>query len=148
MGRPLTRGNPDDPAILDEICNRLVEGEAIRSICADPAMPSQVTFYARMADDPAFRNRIARAREAQQHAEIEKTIELADEATVEDWQVKKLQIWARQWRAAKLAPKAYGDKLTLDATVTKRAEDMTDDELAAIAAGRGGVSDPAEGDQD
>ena len=139
MGRPLERGNPDDPAVVEEICHRLVEGEAIKSICADPSMPSQTTFYQRMADDLTFRTAIGRAREAQQHAEIERTIELADSATVDDWQVKKLQIWARQWRAAKLAPKVYGEKVTLDATVTKRAEDMTDDELAAIAAGRSGV---------
>lgn len=31
--------------------------------------------------------------------------------TPENWQVVKLRIWARQWRAAKLAPKVYGDKV-------------------------------------
>ena len=59
-----------------------------------------------------------------------------------------LEVEADKWRASKLVPKVYGDKLTLDATVTKRAEDMTDDELAAIAAGRGVHAAQAEGDSD
>jgi hypothetical protein len=36
---------------------------------------------------------------------------MADKATAEDWQVVKLRIWARQWRASKLAPKKYGEKI-------------------------------------
>jgi len=47
---------------------------------------------------------------------MEKCIELADAATPENWQVKKLPIWARQWRASKLLPKRYGDKLDVDAS--------------------------------
>jgi len=58
-----------------------------------------------------FRTSIAYARDEGQHVEMEKCIELADAATPENWQVKKLQIWARQWRASKLLPKRCGDKL-------------------------------------
>jgi hypothetical protein len=35
----------------------------------------------------------------------------ADAATLENRQVEKLRIWARQWRAAKPAPRTYGEKL-------------------------------------
>ena len=38
-------------------------------------------------------------------------VEMADKATPENWNVVKLRIWARQWRAAKLAPKKCGDKV-------------------------------------
>jgi len=62
-----------------------------------------------MAKDEDFRSAIARAREMQQEAEIDRTVDMADNATPEDHQVVKLRIWARQWRAAKLAPKKYGD---------------------------------------
>lgn len=41
---------------------------------------------------------------------------MADQATPENWQVVKLRIWARQWRAAKLAPRKYGDKITTELT--------------------------------
>jgi hypothetical protein len=76
--------------------------------CAQADCPSKTAVYARMASDNDFRTTIARAREAQQHAMIDDTIDLADSATPENWQVVKLRIWARQWRAAKLAPKVYG----------------------------------------
>jgi hypothetical protein len=29
--------------IAETICNRLVDGESLRAICADPAMPSKAT---------------------------------------------------------------------------------------------------------
>ena len=42
---------------------------------------------------------------------FDQCVRMADEATPEDWQVVKMRIWARQWRASKLAPKKYGDKV-------------------------------------
>lgn len=44
---------------------------------------------------------------------VDDTVDLADEATPENVHVVKLRIWARQWRAAKLAPKKYGDSVNL-----------------------------------
>lgn len=110
-GRPAVRPSLDDPEVVRELCVRLASGYSMRQICADESMPSQTAIYARMAEDAEFRSVIARAREAQQHAVIDETVDLADQATPDNWQVIKLQIWARQWRAGKLAPKVYGDKL-------------------------------------
>lgn len=42
---------------------------------------------------------------------IDETIEMADAATPQNWQVMQMRIWARQWRAAKLASRTYGDKV-------------------------------------
>ncbi len=100
----------DNPAFVDEICDRLAGGEGLNIICADPHLPSEDTVYRRMAKDEAFASRIARAREAQQEFEADNIVKMADAATEDDWQVVKLRIHARQWRAAKLAPKKYGDK--------------------------------------
>ena len=69
-----------------------------------------------MAKDPVFANEIARAREAQQEFIADDIVEMADKANVDDVNVVRLQIWARQWRAAKLAPKKYGDKVTQEIT--------------------------------
>ena len=80
--------------------------------CSPPDCPSKAAVYLRMAKDPDFATIIARAREAQQHAIIDQTVDMADAATPENWQVIRLRIWARQWRAAKLAPKTYGDNQT------------------------------------
>ena len=77
-------------------------------------MPHQAAVYLSMAQDDVFQRRIARAREAQQEAIIDGTIDLADTANPENVQVVKLQIWARQWRAAKLAPKKYGDRVEIE----------------------------------
>lgn len=114
MARP-TEAPLDDPAVVDALCSRLIAGEGLKTICASEGMPSRSAVYERMAVDEAFRTRIAGAREAQQDAHIDETVEMADAATVADHQVVKLRIWARQWRASKLAPKKYGDRI--DATV-------------------------------
>lgn len=112
-GRP-PKADLDDPEMVERICALLVSGIGIAEICKADDMPAESTVYCRMADDEEFRRRIARAREAQQEAEIDRTITMADAATAEDWQVVKLRIWARHWRAAKLAPKKYGDKVDLN----------------------------------
>lgn len=111
MSRPPERPNPLDDGICEAICARLIAGESMKSICADAAMPAVVMVYQTMAQDEGFRTAIARAREAQQDAIVDSTVDLADEATPETVQVVKLQIWARQWRAAKLAPKKYGERI-------------------------------------
>ncbi|RPF70455.1 terminase small subunit-like protein [Aurantiacibacter spongiae] len=101
----------DNALIVDELCDRLTGGEGLTEICRDDHMPSDDTVYRRMARDPDFAERIARARQAQQEAVPEKIVQMALEATSENWQVVKLRIHAYQWRAAKLAPKKYGDKI-------------------------------------
>ena len=100
--------------IEDEIFARLIDGESIVDICGDDrekTMPSQRTFYRRLSDDTDFWQRYARAREAQAHREAEEIRTIADMATPEDYNVARLRIDARKWRAAKLAPKAYGDRV-------------------------------------
>jgi len=85
-------------------------GSGISEIAGKDGFPAACTIYRLMAEDDEFATCIARAREAQQEHEMDYCIQLADSATPEDWNVKKLQIWARQWRASKLAPKKWGDK--------------------------------------
>jgi hypothetical protein len=99
-----------------KIAERLAGGESMREISADPNMPASNMIYQAMHLNEAFRSVIARGREAQQEAEIEKTVTIADAATPETVNVAKLRIWARQWRAAKLAPKKYGEKVVQEHT--------------------------------
>lgn len=116
MAGKVAQSKLDNPAIIKELCTRLASGEAMHVICQDKHMPSSSMVYARMGEDEDFRTIIAGAREAQQEFEADNIIRMADEATEEDWQVVKLRIWARQWRASKLAPKRYGDKLDLSSS--------------------------------
>ncbi len=115
-GRPPTRPNPLDEGMAQKIAERLAGGESMREISADPNMPASNMIYQAMHSNEAFRSVIARGREAQQDAEIEKTIAIADAATPETVHVAKLRIWARQWRAGKLASKKYGEKVTQEHT--------------------------------
>ncbi|EFH10532.1 hypothetical protein ACFFMP_20125 [Pseudoroseomonas cervicalis] len=103
----------DDAEAVARLCDLLICGMSMSEACARDDSPSRTAVYTKMAADAAFRATIARAREAQQHAIIDETIEMADAATPEDWQVVKLRIWARQWRAAKLAPRVYGNKVEM-----------------------------------
>ena len=101
----------------EEILNRLIGGESIGDICGpgrDDFMPSERTLYRRLTEDPDFWQRYARAREAQAHREAEEIRLIADTATAEDYQVARLRIDARKWRASKMAPKVYGDKLDVN----------------------------------
>lgn len=132
----------DDPALVQEICDRLASGESMRSITADPRMPPSSQVYLRMAQDESFRSNIVAAREAQQEFLIDQTVDMADDATPEDHQVVKLRIWARQWRAGKLAPKKYGEKMQVGGAAdlppiqTETRLDvsgMTDEQLRVIA---------------
>jgi len=100
-------------SLVDDICDHLATGKSLIDVSRLQGYPSRDSMYRQMLRDPDFAARIARAREAQQHHEADKIVELADMATNENWQVVKLQMAARQWRAAKMNPRNYGDKVAL-----------------------------------
>ena len=105
------------PEVEDEIFGRLIAGEGIVTMLApgrDDFLPSETTFYKRLTEDGEFAERYARAREAQAHRETEEIKTIADTATAEDYNVARLRIDARKWRASKLAPKVYGDKVEME----------------------------------
>lgn len=97
--------------LVTDICDHLATGKSLIEIGSLQGYPSSDSMYRQMARDPEFAAAIARAREAQQDHEADAIVWMADLADGENWQVVKLRIWARQWRAAKLAPKRYGDKI-------------------------------------
>lgn len=112
-----THGNafPWSSEIEDEILHRLMRGESIATICGpgrDDFLPGEVTFYKHLTEDEGFAKKYTRAREVQAHREFDEIRQIAQDATPEDVAVARLQIDARKWRAGKLAPKVYGDKVT------------------------------------
>lgn len=66
-GRPPTKGESRPQittapkATADEICRRLVAGETIEAICADPEMPSKPTLWRWRQADPSLEHRIVQA---------------------------------------------------------------------------------------
>ncbi|GLI92995.1 terminase small subunit protein [Methylocystis echinoides] len=104
--------------IAEELCERLSEGESMRQICRDDHLPNRRTVERWMAERPDFAASIARAREGQADclhddmAEIEGEIRRGEL----DPQAARVIIWSKQWRASKLAPKKYGDKVQAEMT--------------------------------
>ena len=103
----------------------------MREIARIDGMPSMPTVFRWLAEDKAFQEQYARAREVQADTLFEEMLEIADDGS-NDWmernsdnnpgwqfngehvQRSKLRIEARKWMAGKLRPKVYGDKLDLN----------------------------------
>lgn len=140
--------------IVDEICRRIALGDCLAKICDDPDLPATTTVFRWLDEKPEFRDRYARAKEAQGDlmdqlifetamAKPERiTVTIGDDATktgVDNGEVqhRKLRIDALKWRAAHLAPKKYGTqrqevehkgKLTLEKLLDSIGEPKKDDE--------------------
>ncbi len=112
------RGRPSryTPELAAVICERLAEGESLRSICADKAMPGLSTVMGWLFDDKheGFPEQYARAREAQAELRADEITDISDgvqHGASEAVQAARLRVDARKWIAAKLLPKRYGNKL-------------------------------------
>ena len=108
MPRPLEFNE----AVADAICERLADGESLRSICRDDEMPAKSTVFKWLGLVPAFADQYARARETQADSLADDIVDIADSKTLEP-NDKRVRIDARKWLAGKLRPKAYGDKVAL-----------------------------------
>lgn len=130
-------GRPSDytDVIAGTICDRIADGESLRSICRDDTMPAKSTVMAWLADDDhaAFRTKYALAREIQADGFVDEMVEISDDGS-NDWMEKKnaagevigwqengealrrsaLRVSTRQWIAEKLKPKKYGAKVDLN----------------------------------
>ncbi len=100
-------------------------------------MPDRGTVIRWMDQEPDFAAKYARAREVQADAMDDLILETAEKTTPENAAANRVKIDAYKWRAAKLKPKVYGDKVQteLSGSMTVRSErQLSDEELAAIAA--------------
>lgn len=127
-----SKHRPYDPLLVDELCNRVGEGETVRAICREEHMPSPQVIYRWMAKDPSFKERFAHARELGEEVIAQECLDIADNAT-NDWMEKlnkdgqsigwqlngehvqrsKLRIETRLKLLAKWNPKKWGDKQIL-----------------------------------
>lgn len=118
------------------ICERIAGGEALIDILRDKGMPCYTTVCKWRRELPEFAQMYAQAREDQADHEVEETKAIADErppmvgdtnhqageSKSEDgntrmdsafvaWQRNRIDV--RKWRASKMRPKVYADKLDL-----------------------------------
>lgn len=109
-GRPSSYSNE----MAESICDSLMEGMSLVKICEQPGMPHRRTVLRWMEADAEFATRCARAREMQADLMDDKIADLIDSVTPESAPADRVRLAALQWRAAKLQPKKYGDKLELE----------------------------------
>lgn len=150
-------------ALAAKLCLRLAEGETLRAICRDQAMPDKATVLRWLADEAKadFRDQYAHARDMQADALFDQALEIADDVSG-DWltdkdgkrvvdheniQRSRLRVDTRKWAAGKMAPKQYGDKIqhTGDGggpiRVRPDLSKLTDEELDALACILGRAAD-------
>jgi len=94
--------------IIDEIVERLSEGEPLRAICRSQGMPHWRTVYNWLDADPLAASAIARARDEGHDAIAIQALQIADDKSG-DPQRDKLRIETRLKLLAKWNPKKYGD---------------------------------------
>ncbi|HLW29203.1 MAG TPA: hypothetical protein VKY54_15855 [Kiloniellales bacterium] len=121
------------PELAEAICLRLSEGESLRSVCRDEAMPAKQTVLRWIARHDEFRAQYAKAKEEGAEALAEEIFDIADDGS-NDWmeqldkegnvvgwklngehvQRSRLRIDTRKWYLSKILPKKYGDRVDLN----------------------------------
>ena len=128
------RGRPStfNAAAAAAICDRIMDGESLRHICTDDAMPNKITVLKWLGQNAEFAAQYARAREEQAEGFADEMQAIADDPIL-DPADKKVRIDARKWIAAKLKPKKDGDRIEIDQTVNVRVQSIAE-RLDAISA--------------
>ena len=91
-----------------EIYARLCEGESLKSICMDPAMPGHSTVYRWRERFPEFAAMLRAAREVQAERFCDTGWEIASAVTPETAYAAHVQLAHLRWTAGVLAPKRFG----------------------------------------
>jgi len=132
------------PALAAKLCAAIAEGKSLRAVCAMKGMPSRATVYRWLRDDASFAKLYEQATDDRVDGLVDEIVEIADKCKPDKASVAKakLQIYARVESAQKMKPRKYGQKVTQElvgagggAIQVQTAAALTDDQLAAIAAG-------------
>lgn len=120
----------DKDKVFDIICDRISNGESLRSVLRDDAMPERSTVYEWLKGDESKSNQYARATNDRADAIFDEMFEIADDGTndtmtvsigegleveklnTEHIQRSRLRIDTRKWALSKMNPKKYGDRIT------------------------------------
>lgn len=119
----------DRDRLVTLICDRISEGESLRSVLRSDNMPDKQSFFNWIDSSKEYFDQYARAKEARADAIFEDILEIADEtqndtitkvgkdgeiyeAENKEWiNRSRLKIDSRKWMLSKMLPKKYGDKI-------------------------------------
>lgn len=104
--------------ILQEIFDRIANGESMISICRDSHLPDRVTVLRWIGDDPELATRCARARELQAEALEEGMADVERDVLAGklDAKAANVVLSSRRWRAEKLGPRKFGARQAVELT--------------------------------
>lgn len=100
--------------LFDRICERMAEGESLRSICKAKDMPNKRTVLRWIENDEKLAEQYSKAQNLRAEHYFDEIIDIADSRS--DPQKTRVQIDARKWVLARMNPKKYGDKFTQELT--------------------------------
>lgn len=113
-------------ALADEICLRLTDGQSLIAICRLEHMPERTTVVNWLMEcdaDPEVENarcgfsaRYAQARKSQADLMDDMILDCARGVTPDMANADRVRILAYQWRAARLKPSWYGDRVVQEHT--------------------------------
>ena len=100
-------------AMVDSLLVQIEAGKSMREVCRMDGMPDHTTVIRWMRDDASLATRYARARMAQADVLFDRmeAVEEAVTAGTMDSHAARVVLDSMRWRASKLAPKVYGDRL-------------------------------------
>ncbi len=109
----MSRPSKQTPEVEQQIIDGLMNGLSLVKVCEADNMPHRGTILRWFDADEAFAAKCARARTMQADLMDDRILDLIDNVTPESAQADRVKLAGLQWRAAKLAPKKYGDKVML-----------------------------------
>lgn len=120
--------------VIDLLCDKIANSsEGLKKICdSDDRLPGFRTVFTWLANPEYkdFQHKYARAREAQAELLADEIISISDDGSNDTYvteegipqvnfdniQRSRLRVDARKWKASKLYPKKYGDKIEVENT--------------------------------
>ena len=111
--RKVGRPSKYSEELIDEICRKVSEGQALLHVCEEDGFPAQPTVFRWLNEKEEFRKKYARAREIQIERMALDALRIADDPN-EDPQSRRVRVDTRKWILSKWAPKKYGEKLEVE----------------------------------
>ena len=105
--------------LVDKMLEEIASGRSVIGLCREEEWtPNADTWYRWLYKIEGLSDRYARAKSHQSEREADIILDIADNATNQDYQVARLRVDARKWIASKLLPNKYGERTQIDHSST------------------------------
>jgi hypothetical protein len=112
------------PEIMNRICQQILEGKSLRSVCTKKDLPDMLTVIRWCNADSEFQEMYDRARAARGDRYGEEIATIAERVLVGelDPNIGRVAGDLLKWSAARMAPRYYGDRIEQNIAVTDASE--------------------------